>query len=143
MTKKTCKLDHGNHSRLHPCTNLWSRITKNRDVSTGPRARPFARLLTPLIHSFWTIVPWPWQWRSGKRLKCVPWGKMPLPLQSKRRERISMSSFLSEVSQSSFLNKVSQCSFLNKVSQCSFPNMVNQSSFFNEVSQCSFLKKVS
>ena len=30
---------------------LWSRITKNPDVSTGPLARPFARWLAPLNRS--------------------------------------------------------------------------------------------
>ena len=29
---------------------LWSRITKNPDVSTGPHTRPFAHLLAPLTH---------------------------------------------------------------------------------------------
>ena len=29
-------------------TTLWSGTYKNRDVSTGPLARPFARLLAPL-----------------------------------------------------------------------------------------------
>ena len=28
---------------------LWARSTKNPDVSTGPRARPFARSLTPSL----------------------------------------------------------------------------------------------
>ena len=30
---------------------LWSRTVKNIDCSTGPLARPFARLLTPLTRS--------------------------------------------------------------------------------------------
>ena len=30
---------------------LWSRTNKNRDVSTGPLARPFARSLAPLTRS--------------------------------------------------------------------------------------------
>jgi len=30
---------------------LWFRSAKNRDVSTGPLARPFARLLAPLTRS--------------------------------------------------------------------------------------------
>ena len=30
---------------------LWSITAKNRDVSTGPLARPFARSLAPLTHS--------------------------------------------------------------------------------------------
>ena len=30
---------------------LWSGTNKNRDVSTGPLARPFARSLAPLTHS--------------------------------------------------------------------------------------------
>ena len=42
---------------------LWSGTNKNRDVSTGPLARPFARSLAPLTRGyffcfflFWTIV---------------------------------------------------------------------------------------
>ena len=31
--------------------SLWSGTNKNRDVSTGPLARPFARSLAPLTHS--------------------------------------------------------------------------------------------
>ena len=37
--------------RSHFRSSLWFRITKNRDWSTGPLARPFARSLTPLTHS--------------------------------------------------------------------------------------------
>ena len=29
---------------------LWSRVSKNPDISTGPSARPFTRLLAPLTH---------------------------------------------------------------------------------------------
>ena len=34
----------------HSTIALWSRITKNPDVSTGPLARPFACSLAPLTH---------------------------------------------------------------------------------------------
>ena len=34
---------------------LWSGKNKNRDVSTGPHARPFARSLAPLTHSLATL----------------------------------------------------------------------------------------
>ena len=33
---------------------LWSGTNKNRDVSTGPLARPFAHSLAPLTHSLAT-----------------------------------------------------------------------------------------
>ena len=35
---------------FHPVA-MWFKTTKNRDVSTGPLTRPFARLLAPLTHS--------------------------------------------------------------------------------------------
>ena len=34
-----------------PTIALWSGTNKNRDVSTGPLARPFARSLAPLTRS--------------------------------------------------------------------------------------------
>ena len=37
--------------RVMECSALWSGTDKNRDVSTGPPARPFARSLTSLTPS--------------------------------------------------------------------------------------------
>ena len=45
-------------SAHHTTAALWSGTNKNRDVSTGPLSRPFARSLAPLTHgkvNFWCL----------------------------------------------------------------------------------------
>ena len=39
------------HAEAAAAAALWSGTNKNRDVSTGPLARPFAHLLAPLTRS--------------------------------------------------------------------------------------------